>query len=72
MLTQQEFTTLKSRLTRAKKSGDADRVLYEVKDAVRTFNEKGWPDNWPMWRVAAEDVLPIFDPRLAEIEELFL
>ena len=54
MLTQREYAILRSRLTRAKNKGP-DAVVKEVKHAVSVFNEKGWPDRWPAWRVALED-----------------
>lgn len=50
-----EFRKLKSALTRAKNSGDPERVLKAVEDAVEVFNAKIWPDDWAMWRVALED-----------------
>lgn len=53
-LTQQEFSGLKSRLTRAKKKGP-EAVVAAVEHAVKVFDEKGWPDNWPTWGVALRD-----------------
>lgn len=54
-ITKQEYAKLKSALTRAKRSGDALRVLRAVESAVAVFNEKVWPDDWAHWRIALED-----------------
>lgn len=54
-ITKQEYAKLKSNLTRAKTSGDGRKILAAVEAAVEVFNEKIWPDNWPMWRIALED-----------------
>jgi hypothetical protein len=54
-ITNQEYAKLKSALTRAKNSGDPARVLKAVEAAVDVFNQKIWPDDWAMWRIALED-----------------
>ncbi len=54
-ITKQEYAKLKSALTRAKNSGDGHKVLAAVEAAVEVFNEKIWPDDWPLWRIALED-----------------
>lgn len=47
-------------LTRAKNSGDRDKVVIACRDAVREWNQPGsmWPDDWPTWQIALDDVLP--------------
>lgn len=62
---------LKSRLTRAKNSGDPNKVLAEVKNAVETWGTHAWPDDWSHWKRAAEDAIPWGDPRQQEIADLF-
>lgn len=70
MIAQRDFVRLKGRLTRAKNSGDKSKVMDEVRYAVSIFNADGWPDNWPMWRIAVEDAYsPEWPP--AELDELF-
>jgi hypothetical protein len=54
-ITNREYAKLKAALTRAKNSGDPARVLKTVEAAVEVFNQKTWPDNWPMWRNALEE-----------------
>lgn len=54
-LTQQEYRNLKSRLTRAKNSGDPRKVIEEVNRAEAVFEDKGWPDEWSRWTRARED-----------------
>lgn len=49
------LANLKSRLTRAKRSGDYNRVLQEVQDAYETFEREGYPDCWQDWERAAMD-----------------
>ena len=68
-LTQSEYSNLKRRLTLAKRSGDRTRIEQEVRHAVATFNEKGWPDDWARWKVALEDAVEIAD--LGRVDELF-
>ena len=53
-LTQQEFRTLKSRLTRAKKKGP-EAVIAECDRALAIFEDKGYPDRWNDWQRAKED-----------------
>lgn len=54
-LTGPEYSRLKSELTRAKNSGDGQRVLRAVAKAVERFNATTWPDAWSTWRIALED-----------------
>jgi hypothetical protein len=44
-------------LTRAKNSGDPEKVVVVVAEAVREWNRPGmiWPDDWPTWRCALWD-----------------
>ncbi len=69
MLTQKEYSGLKSRLTRRenalKKARDgenfsavekaAKEVIAEVSYANSVFEQKGWPDQWSNWTCAKED-----------------
>jgi hypothetical protein len=50
----------KAALTRAKNSGDPEKVILACRDAVREWNQPGamWPDNWSMWQRTLDDVLP--------------
>lgn len=56
-LTQKEFASLKSRLTRAenKKREDPEKLLSEATRALAVFEEKGFPDAWHRWQRAKED-----------------
>lgn len=60
LLTKQEYSTLKRNLTRAQRSSDdpvvvAEKVYEAVKAAVKLFDERVWPDDWPRWRIALDD-----------------
>jgi hypothetical protein len=45
-------------LTRAKKSGDPERIAVVCKAAIIEWNEIGaWPDDWHRWQVALDDSL---------------
>lgn len=49
----------KSALTRAKKSGDAGKVVRACEAAVKEWDAIGaWPDQWHTWQVALSDVAP--------------
>lgn len=54
-MTKEEYARLKGNLTRAKNSGDGQKVLKAVEGAVRLFDGKVWPDDWSTWRIALED-----------------
>jgi hypothetical protein len=54
-LTQAEYKTLKSNLTRAINSKDNDRIIKTCNEAERIFDEKGYPDSWSNWERAKED-----------------
>ena len=54
-LTQQEFRSLKTKLTRAINSKDPQRVLKTTSEALAIFDEKGHPDSWIRWQRAKED-----------------
>ncbi|MBA2726512.1 MAG: hypothetical protein H0U53_11020 [Actinobacteria bacterium] len=54
-LTNQEYSKSKAALTRAQNSGDNEKLVKVVREAVALFNEKGWPDNWTLWRNALDD-----------------
>jgi hypothetical protein len=54
-LTQAEFTTLKSKLTRVLKSKNNDAIIAECNRAMAIFEQKGYPDNWSNWERAKDD-----------------
>lgn len=54
-LTQQEYSNLKSRLTRAISSKDHNRIVQECDRAFAIFDEKGYPDDWSRWQRVKED-----------------
>jgi len=45
-------------LTRAKNSGDREKILATVKAAVAEWNKPGmiWPDDWADWQRTLDDV----------------
>lgn len=55
VLTQQEHRNLKSKLTRAINSGDADTIERTVTEAFAIFDAKGYPDDWSRWTRARDD-----------------
>jgi hypothetical protein len=56
---QKEFPKQKAALTRAKKSGDVERVKDVCRAAVSTWNEIGaWPDDWALFERTLNDMLP--------------
>ena len=53
------FPRQKAALTRAKKTGDPERIAKVCKDAVVVWDEIGaWPDDWALFQVALNDALP--------------
>lgn len=50
----------KAALTRAKNTGDPEKVAEVVAAAVRAWNQPGcmWPDNWSLWERTLNDMLP--------------
>lgn len=46
-------------LTRAKNSGDKNKVIVACREAVREWNKPGamWPDDWSHWQRTLDDVL---------------
>ena len=52
-----QLPKLKAALTRAKKSGNPDRVLAAVQSAYREFDGNYWPDCWLDWERAKQDAL---------------
>jgi hypothetical protein len=54
------FRRHKTALTRAKNSGDPEKVKKTVVETVREWNKADypWPDNWSMWQIALDDVMP--------------
>lgn len=49
----------KAALTRAKKTGDPEKIAAVCKEAVKEWDEIGaWPDSWSTWQVALNDALP--------------
>lgn len=53
------FPRQKAALTRAVKTGDAEKVAAACKKAVGEWDEIGaWPDDWARWQSALDDCLP--------------
>lgn len=49
----------KAALTRAKNTGDPEKVAAACVAAMNEWDECGaWPDNWNTWQVALNDTLP--------------
>lgn len=50
----------KAALTRARNSGNPEKVIIACRDAVREWNKPGaiWPDNWSLWERTLNDMLP--------------
>lgn len=56
---QREFPKQKRALTRAKNSGDAEKVAAVCKSAIAVWNEIGaWPDDWSLFERTLNDLLP--------------
>lgn len=54
-----EWPKQKAALTRAKKTGDPEKVAKVCKDAVTVWDEIGaWPDDWSLFQRALDDALP--------------
>jgi len=52
-----EYPKQKAALTRAKNSGDPEKILAAVEKAFDAWDEIGaWPDAWATWSVALDDV----------------
>jgi len=48
----------KAALTRARKSGDSDKVVLACAAAVKEWDAIGcWPDDWSTWQIALDDAL---------------
>lgn len=47
-------------LTRAKNTGDLDKLVRTIKTAVKEWDAPGsmWPDDWSRWQNALDDALP--------------
>lgn len=54
-LTQAEYVSLKSKLTKAINSKDDKRIVKTCDEAFAVFDEKGYPDRWHLWEVARDD-----------------
>jgi hypothetical protein len=54
-LTQREYVSLKSRLTKAINSKKYQNIVSECDRALAIFFEKGYPDDWSRWERAKED-----------------
>ncbi len=53
---QRTFPKHKAALTRAKKSGDPQKVVAACKAAVAEWDAIGaWPDHWHTWNIALRD-----------------
>jgi hypothetical protein len=53
------YSGQKASLTRAKNSGDPQKVIDNVVRTVREWNAGGyaWPDSWAMWNIALQDAV---------------
>lgn len=53
------FARHKAALTRAKNSGDPQKVIDTVVATVREWNaaDYPWPDSWAMWNIALQDAV---------------
>lgn len=57
----------KAALTRAKNSGDRDKVVLACAQAVKEWDEIGaWPDDWSHWQRTLDDFFPVFHAPLLE------
>lgn len=54
-LTQNEYKSLKSRLTRAINSQNQQNIIAECNRALAIFEQKGYPDDWSRWERAKDD-----------------
>lgn len=60
---QQVFPRQKAALTRARKSGDPEKVAKVCRDAVAVWNDIGaWPDDWRIFERTLNDMLPYHAP----------
>lgn len=49
----------KAALTRAKKTGDPEKIAQACVKAMNEWDEIGcWPDDWNLWQIALNDALP--------------
>ena len=56
------FPKQKAALTRAKNSGDPEKVLATCRKTVKEWNEIGaWPDDWALWQRTLDDSRDIYD-----------
>lgn len=58
-LTQQQYRTLKSRLTRAENSGDPVKIVSTCREFFDQLDDSNspYPDDWHRWRIAEIDAL---------------
>ena len=47
----------KAALTRAKNSGDPEKILAAAQAALDEFEVEGWPDQWSLWQRAKDDAV---------------
>jgi len=66
MIEQQQYSRLKAALTRAIHSGKPEKIIATVRAARLIFNETGYPDHWPLWRVAVDDLIFAKDDKISE------
>lgn len=55
-LTNAEYHKRKAALTRARNSGDPKKIIATVRAARILFEQQGFPDSWPTWRIAVSDL----------------
>lgn len=46
----------KAALTRAQHSSDPTRIIMAVRAARLAFEQHGFPDQWPTWKIAVDDL----------------
>jgi len=66
VIEQQQYSRLKAALTRAIHSGKPEKIIATVKEARLIFNREGWPDHWPLWRIAVDDLIFVKDDKVRE------
>lgn len=60
----------KSALTRAKNSGDPQKVIVACERARDDFNTNMWPDAWPTWNIAYRDAQEAAGVHWTRVEDL--
>ena len=56
-LTQKEYRSLKTKLTKALNEKSTEKIIVECRKALSIFEEKGFPDDWSRWQRAMDDAV---------------